>query len=167
MSFRRFARLARWLEELFPERHLYLRSGGEMRGFVLSTKRQLLIAGIVAAGGLWMGISTAATLVAVFTPSKGDQEVVRTEAKYERWIADRDARLTSAVAQLNATGGSFEDLANAVEKRHAALAMLLTDLKGAPGAAQALTPVLDRPAPLRASPAQRIQSVQEDQDRLI
>src|SRR5580704_3778183 len=144
MSLRRFARLTRWLEELFPERHLYLRSGGEMRGFVLTTERQLLIATVVAAGALWMGVTTAATLVAVFTPSKGDQEVAQTEAKYERWIADRDARLTSAVAQINATGGSFEDMASTVEKRNDALAMLLTDLKGAPGAAQALAPVIDK-----------------------
>ncbi len=167
MSFRRFARLALWLEELFPERHLYLRSGGEMRGFVLSTRRQLAIAGFVAAGGLWMGISTAATLVAVFTPSKGDQEVAHTEAKYERWIADRDARLNSAVAALNAGGGSFEDMAATVEKRNAALAMMLTDLKGAPGAADAMMPVLDKAAPQHATPAQRVEAVQADQDRLI
>ena len=61
MSLKRFARLARWLEELFPERHIYLRSGGEMRGFVLSTQRQMLIAGLIAATGLWLGVSTAAT----------------------------------------------------------------------------------------------------------
>jgi murein DD-endopeptidase MepM/ murein hydrolase activator NlpD len=167
MSLRRFARLARWLEELFPERHLYLRSGGEMRGYVLTTERQLLIAGGVAAAALWMGVSTAATLVSVFTPSKGDQEVVKTEARYERWIADRDARLSSAVAQLNATGGTFQDLASNVEKRHAALALLLTDLKGAPGAAQALAPALAVNAPLQATPTQRLQYVQQDQDRLI
>ena len=167
MSFRRFARLTRWLEELFPERHLYLRSGGEMRGFVLSTERQVMIAGLVAVGAIWMGISTAATLVTLFTPSKSEQEVVRTEAKYERWIADRDARLNSAVAQLNATGGSFEDIANGVEKRNAALIMLLTNLKGSPGAAEALTPILARQAPAHATPTQRIQTVEQDQDRLI
>ncbi|MFI4934442.1 MAG: peptidoglycan DD-metalloendopeptidase family protein [Caulobacterales bacterium] len=167
MSLRRFARLARWFEELFPERHLYLRSGGEMRGFVLTTERQMMIAGVVAACGLWMGISTAATLMTIFTPSKGEQEAAKTQAKYERWIADRDARLNSAVAQLNATGGSFDDLANSVEKRHAALAMLLTDLKGAPGAAQALVPVLTKPLSAHGTATQRIQSVQVDQDRLI
>jgi murein DD-endopeptidase MepM/ murein hydrolase activator NlpD len=167
MSLRRFARLVRWLEELFPERHLYLRSGGEMRGFVLTTQRQLLMAGAVCAAGLWMGVSTAAMLVSAFTPSKTDQEVAKTEARYERWIADRDARLSSAVAQLNTSGGSFQDLANTVEKRHAALAMLLTDLKGAPGAAQALLPALAIDSPAQASPAQRIQNVQQDQDRLI
>jgi murein DD-endopeptidase MepM/ murein hydrolase activator NlpD len=167
MSLRRFARLARWLEELFPERHLYLRSGGEMRGYVLTTRKQLLMAGAVSVGALWMGVSTAATLVTLFTPSKGDQEVAKTEARYERWIADRDARLSSAVAQLNSSGGSFQDLANQVEKRHAALAMLLTDIKGAPGAAAAILPALAVATPAQASPAQRIQDVQQDQDRLI
>ena len=167
MSLRRFARLALWLEELFPERHLYLRSGGEMRGFVLTTERQLLMAAGVAAVALWMGVTTAAAFVSFVAPSKGDQEVAKTEARYERWIADRDARLSSAVAQLNASGGSFQDLANTVEKRHAALALLLTDLKGAPGAAQALMPELAVASPAQATPAERIQTVQQDQDRLI
>jgi murein DD-endopeptidase MepM/ murein hydrolase activator NlpD len=167
MSLRRFARLALWLEELFPERHLYLRSGGEMRGFVLTTERQLLIAGGIGAAALWMGISTAALVVGALTPSKSDQQVARLQARYERWIADRDARLSSAVAQLNTGGGSFQQLADNAEKRHAALAMLLTDLKGQPGAAQALAPGLQPLADAQASPAQRIQSVEQDQDRLI
>ena len=45
--------------------------------------------------------------------------------------------------------------------------MLLTDLKGAPGAAQALLPALATPPASQGSPAQRIQAVQLDQDRLI
>lgn len=168
MSLKRFARLARWLEEVFPERHLYLRSGGEMRGFVLSTERQLLIAGCLAAAAVWMGVSTSALLIAIVTPNKGEQEAARTEARYERWIADRDARLSSAVAELNSTGGSYQDLANTVEKRHAALALLLTDIRGAPGAAQALLPALATPAaPPQATPQERIQTVEQDQDRLI
>ena len=166
MSLRRFARLARWLEELFPERHIYLRSGGEMRGFVLSTRRQMVMATAISLTAVWLGFSTAATFVAVLTPPKGDQEAARTEARYERWIADRDARLSSAVAQLNASGGSFQDLANSTEKRHAALALLLSDLKGAPGATQALMPALTTQS-AQGSPAQRIQAVEQDQDRLI
>jgi len=166
MSLRRLTRLARWFEELFPERHIYLRSGGEMRQFVLSTERQMLLAAGVALTALWLGISTASMMLTVFTPSKGDQEVAKTEARYERWIADRDARLSSAVAQLSSTGGSFQDLANNTEKRHAALVLLLTDLKGAPGAAQAILPALTT-TPTTGSPAQRIAAVEQDQDRLI
>ena len=167
MSLRRFARLALWLEELFPERHVYVRSGGEMRGFVLTTERQLLMAAGITAAALWMSVTTATTMVSFLAPPKGEADVVKTEARYERWIADRDARLSSAVAQLNASGGSYQDLANTVEKRHAALALLLTDLRGAPGAAQALLPALAIAGPAQASPAQRIQTVQQDQDRLI
>ena len=56
----RLARLRRSLVELFPERHLYVRSGGAMKAFVLTTKKQMMIAGGVAAGAMWMGVSTAA-----------------------------------------------------------------------------------------------------------
>ena len=72
MSLGRFTRLARSLTELFPERHLYVRSGGEMKGYVLTTQKQMAIAGVVAVCALWMGVSTAATLVALFTQSKGE-----------------------------------------------------------------------------------------------
>jgi hypothetical protein len=34
----RFARLISSLVELFPERHLYVRSGGAMKAFVLTTR---------------------------------------------------------------------------------------------------------------------------------
>ena len=167
MSLRRFARLALWLEELFPERHIYLRSGGEMHAYTLSTRRQLTAAAVVAGLLAWLGLSTAATVASVVAPVRGEQEAARTEARYERWIADRDARLASAVAQLNASGGSFQDMASAVEKRHAALALLLTDLRDAPGAAQALLPALTAPKSLQASPVQRVETVEKDQDRLI
>ncbi len=138
-----------------------------MRAFMLTTERQLLIAGGVAGVALWMSFTTAATAVSLLAPPRGDVEVAKTEARYERWIADRDARLSSAVAQLNASGGSYQQLADTVEKRHAALALLLTDLRGAPGAAQALLPALAVANPDQASPAQQIQAVQQDQDRLI
>ena len=167
MSLRRFTRLARSLTDLFPERHLYVRSGGEMRGYVLTTSKQMMIAGAVAVSALWMGVSTASMVVGALTQNKGEQQVAKTQAKYERWIADRQARLNSAVAQLNNTSTSFDDLAGIMEKRHAALAMLLTDVKGQPGAAQAMMPALSQPVSTKGTPMQRIQAVRVDQERLI
>ncbi|HQN52367.1 MAG TPA: DUF5930 domain-containing protein, partial [Phenylobacterium sp.] len=169
MSMTRFARLRRSIEELFPERHLYVRSGGEMRAFVLTTTKQLIGAGVVAACALWMGICTAAMMVNAMALSATDQEIARTQAKYERWIADRQARLNSAVAQLNAANGSIDDVALTIEKRHAALAMLLTEVKGEPGVAQALGPAIRRTAiaPAGASPMRRIELVRASQERLI
>jgi murein DD-endopeptidase MepM/ murein hydrolase activator NlpD len=164
----RLARLRRSFEELFPERQIYVRSGGQMRAFVLTTSRQMAGACAVAGAALWMGVCTAAMLLSMFSASSTDREVARIKSQSERWIADRQARLNSALAQLNAGGGSAARLAADTEKRHAALALLLTDLRGAPGAAEALTPTIDKVlANGSASPARRMEMVRISQERLL
>ena len=160
-----FAQAGRRLVALFPERHLYVRSGGEMRGYILTTRKQIAIASCVAVASLWMGVSTAAMLVNVMALSASDRELARTQARYERWIADRQARLNSAVAQLNATSGPVGELAETVEKRHAALALLLSDFKGDLTPRAALAP--SKPLLAAATPADRVQAVRIDQERLI
>ena len=84
------ARLKRTLVELFPERHLYVRSGGQMKGYVLTRKKQMIAAGGVSAAALWMGVCSAAMLVNMLSAGSADREIARTQAKYERWIADRE-----------------------------------------------------------------------------
>ncbi len=165
MAIKRFKRLRQSLEGLFPERHLYIRSGGEMRGYVFSTNKQLLAATVVGCAALWMGVCTAAMMVNALAVSSTDQQVIKQRAYYERLNADRQARLNSAVAQLSATNGSLDELAASVEKRHSALAMLVSDFKGVPGAAQALQ--TSKPRLLAATPVQRIQATRMDQERLI
>lgn len=165
MAIKRFKRLRQSLEALFPERHVYIRSGGEMRGYVFSTNKQLLGAGCVAVGALWMGVCTAAMLINALSVSSADQQMIKQKARYERLNADREARLNSAVAQLSATNGSLEELAASVEKRHAALALLVSDFRGVPGAADALK--VAKPRLLAASPVDRIQATRMDQERLI
>ncbi len=158
------ARLRQSLERVFPERHLYVRSGGEIRGFVLSTGRQAAAAGVVCLAAVWMGVCSAAMLINILSLGTASQESLRTKAYYERLIADRQARLTSAVAQLSDSSGAIDDLAQSVEKRHRALALLLAPLRGVPGAARAI-------APLKASSPEtavdRVRFVRMDQDRLI
>ena len=164
----RLERLRRSFVELFPERHLYVRSGGEMKGYVLTPKTQMMVAAGVSAAALWMGVCSAAMLVGMMSASSTDREIARTQAKYERWIADRQARLNSAVAELNAGGGSNQALAADIEKRHAALAMLLTDMKGAPGAAAALIPVIDKGlVPNDHDPTHVVETVRVSQDQLL
>ncbi|WP_183770230.1 peptidoglycan DD-metalloendopeptidase family protein [Phenylobacterium haematophilum] len=169
MRMTRFARLRRSLVELFPERHLYIRSGGEMRSFVLTTGRQMAIAGGVAAGALWMGVSTAAMMVNAMAVSSHDQQLARMQAKSERLVADREARLNSAMVQLNQAEGGIGALAASVENRHAALAMLLTEFKGQPGAQAALAPAIAKAtsASDEVGPLRRIELVRAGQERLI
>ena len=164
----RLTRLLRSLEELFPERHLYVRSGGAMKAFVLTTKKQMLLATGVASAALWMGVSTAAMLVTLMSSSASDREIATLKAQSERYVADRQARLDSAMARLNASSGANEDAATSIEKRHAALAMLLTGMKGEPGAAEALTPAIDRAlARTDGSPVRRIEMVRVGQEQLL
>jgi murein DD-endopeptidase MepM/ murein hydrolase activator NlpD len=159
----RLAKLRRALEAPFPERHLYIRSGGAMKAYVLTPKMQMITACGVGLTALWTGLCTAAMLVSALSASASDRQFARTQAKYERWIADRQARLNSAVAQLNAAGGGVDQLAASVEKRHAALAMLLSQI--APGA-QVSPPALKLTgAP--ATAAGRIEMVRMSQDRLL
>ncbi len=160
----RLARLRQSLERLFPERHIYVRSGGELRGFVLTTSNQAAVAVAVCLSALWLGVGSAAMMVNALSLTGGQQQTLKVKAYYERLVADRQARLTSAVAELNDTSGSMEDLAQSVEKRHRALALLIAPLKGQPGAAAAVTP-LSAGAP--EAPIDRIRQVRMDQDRLI
>lgn len=140
-----------------------------MRAFVLTPGKQITAAGVVAGCALWMGVCTAAMLVNAMTMSASDQEIARVKSQYERHVADREARLNSAVAQLSAAEGSVDGLAETVEKRHVALAMLLTDMKGAPGVAEALNPAIERVnnIPAGANPMRKIELVRASQERLI
>ena len=140
-----------------------------MKGYVLTPKTQMLVAAGISAAALWMGVCSAAMLVNMMSASSTDREIARTQAKYERWIADRQARLNSAVAQLNAGGStSNAGVAADIEKRHEALAMLLTDMKGAPGAAAALTPVINKAlASNDKSPAHIVETVRISQEQLL
>ena len=164
MAMERLAEMRQSLERLFPERHLYVRSGGEIRGFVLTTSKQAVAACIACLAALWVGVSTAAMLMNALQLGAGDQDALRMKAYYERLNADRQARLDSALTQLNATSGSVDELAQTIEKRHRALALLLAPLRGAPGAMAAIAPLK---APANESAMDRVRFVRIDQDRLI
>lgn len=167
VSMSRLAQLRGLVQALFPERHLYLRSGGEMKGVVLTPARQMVFAAIALGLLVWFATSSLAILVGAFTQSRSDRELAQMQARSERWVADREARLNSAVAQLNASGASMGGLAEAIEKRHAALALLLKDLRGEPGALAALTPALKSAPDAEANPVERIAAVQASQERIL
>jgi murein DD-endopeptidase MepM/ murein hydrolase activator NlpD len=157
--------LQAFFEGLFPERHIYVRSGGTMRAVVLTTGKQTLAASLAILCALWMGVCTTSMLINALSVGAGDQEASKVRAYYERLIADRQARLNSAITQLSDNSGGVEQLAADVEKRHAALAMLIGDAKGAPGLDHDLKPKATSNG--FGTPLQRIRSVKADQERLI
>lgn len=156
MSQGRIARWRRSLEALFPERHLYVRSGGEMRAFTLTTNRQMMISGAVALAALWMGVTTAAMLIGAMNVGTVDQKLVEQRAYFERLNADRQARLNSAIAQLS--DGSLAELADSIDKRQTALAQLFSEISGEPAPANLAA---------QSSPLDRVRYAQQDTERLI
>jgi murein DD-endopeptidase MepM/ murein hydrolase activator NlpD len=166
MNTGRVARVRHLLDRLFPERHIYLRANGETRGYILTARKQLLMAAGATALAAWLILTTASTALAAFTFKSTDEAVAQTRARYERLMADRQARLDTAVVQLQTTAGSVDELARTVERRHTALGMVLENFRDIPGASRALTPQV---APTRAhlTPIERVMAVKLDQERLI
>jgi hypothetical protein len=93
-------RLWRVLETRFPERHFYMRTEGEMRGLVLTTKRQLALAAGAGVLGLWTVTSLVATVMAMaVAPAPGQDPRVLMRAMAER-IEARQANLESLFATV-------------------------------------------------------------------
>ena len=154
-----------WLENVFPERHIYVRTDGDTHGYTLTPFRQLLIFIFGGAVITWLAITT--TFFLFFAAAHGttsEQQLAMMKAQSERWIADRQARLDLATQQATASSGSLEQLAETVEKRHNGLMMILKDFKGVPGAAAALAP---QPIDDTLPPIDRIYSVRAEQERMI
>lgn len=155
------------IDRCFPERCLYLRErDGEVRGYVLTTGRQMILAGVAALVIGWTLVASGGFLFDMISRSQADGQVVRARAASERANADLQARLEAAVVRMSATNGSLDEMAQMVEHRHAALTGVMTMFHGVPGAQSAL-----RPAgglnPHGNSPVQRIMAVRLDQERLI
>jgi murein DD-endopeptidase MepM/ murein hydrolase activator NlpD len=166
MSNSRVAQVRAGLFRLFPERHVYLRSGGDIRSFVLTTADQVVVAAGLAALLTWTLFATGAMAVNAFSSSSEEAVAAKTQAYYERLIADRQARLNSAVARLSSSAGTLDGLARAVTERHAALAMLLNDVHGGGGGLADLAPAKSEALAAR-SPADQIHAVEQDQDRMV
>ncbi len=160
-----FKHLGDWMESIFPERHLFIRSGTDTRGYVLTPAKQFLLMILASALLPWLAITTGFTVFFAASHGSGTETQMRMmKAQSERWIADRQARLDIATQQATANTGSLEDLANTVEKRNDALAQILKDFKGVPGASGALSPGhIDSTLPA----VERIYSVRAEQERLI
>jgi len=157
--------LGGWMESIFPERHVYIRSGADTRGYVLSPGKQFVLMIFASALVTWLAISTGFTLFFAASHGAGSENQLRmAKAQSERWIADRQARLDIATRQATANSGSLEDLAKTVEARHQGLVTLLKDFKGVPGAMAALAPApIDDTLP----PVERIYSVRAEQERMV
>ena len=154
------------IERWFPERHVYLRSNGDTRGYVLTSGRQMMMAGVACAAAAWTLVASGGFVFDMIARSQADTQVVRARAASERLNADLQARLETAVVRMSATTGGLDEMARMVERRHAALTNVMGMFHGVDGAEAALAPAQALSA-TDARPVQRIVAVRMDQERLI
>jgi murein DD-endopeptidase MepM/ murein hydrolase activator NlpD len=150
----------------FPTRYLYLRDGDTVRAWALTPGKQALGAVAAVLLGGWTALASGSMIFDMVAQSRADRTVASARAASERMNADLQARLDSAVVRMTATTGSLDEMAQMVERRHAALTQVMGMFRGVEGAEQALRPA---PAlnPERSSPVQRMIAVRMDQERLI
>ena len=154
------------IERWFPERQVYLRSNGDTRGYVLTSGRQMTMAGVACAAAAWTLVASGGFVFDMIARSQADTQVVRARAASERLNADLQARLETAVVRMSATTGGLDEMARMVERRHAALTNVMGMFHGVDGAEAALAPAPALGA-TEARPVQRIVAVRMDQERLI
>jgi len=155
-----------WTERLFPERHIYLRSRGETRGYVLTTRKQLALTAALCALSAWVVLASASTLFTLVLRGSTDEQVADVTARYERADAELRARYETALARLGQSSGSLDDVARNIERRHAALTRVMVQFRGVPGAEQALAPA-PLPDDKTTPPLERVLAVRSDQERLV
>ncbi|CAN5350424.1 peptidoglycan DD-metalloendopeptidase family protein [soil metagenome] len=154
------------IDRCFPERYVYLRDGDAVHAYALTPARQALIALATVFVFGWTLIASGGFVFDVIARTQADSQVTRARAASERVNADLQARLETAVVRMSATNGSLDDMAQMVERRHAALTNVMGMFHGVAGAQAALRPAagLD---PAHSTPVQRIMAVRLDQERLI
>ena len=116
----------------FPERQLYLRSGGEVKYYVFGTKTQMAIVGGLIAVSAWC-LFTMFNLLWGYNPMRApSQEIKQVEARYQRLLADAQAKESNARDMLNEQRTNFEQMAKNIEEKHETISQMLKQ-KTSPG----------------------------------
>lgn len=165
MTAERAARVRDWIESVFPERHLYVRSHGVVRGWVLTPRMQIGTAVAALLSATWLAISTGSVILDAMAVSATERKIAQANAKNERYVAELRARHDSALAHLEESVGSIDELAATVERRHAALATVMIEFRDMPNAKAAFATA--RPLGQERRPLERVLAVRMDQERLI
>ena len=116
-----FGEMRKRILQHFPERQIYLRSGGEVKYYVLGTRLQMAIVSGLFAVAAWC-LFTMFNLIWGYNPMRAPaQEIKRVEARYQRLLADAKAKESNARLMLNEQRQSFEVIAKNLEQKHETL----------------------------------------------
>ncbi len=109
----------------FPERQIYLRSGGEVKYYVLTTRLQLAVVSLLSAMAL-LCLWTLINLLIGNNPLRtSGQEMQYQKANYERMVADLKAKEENTQLMLKEQRTNFETMARQLEQKHQTLSQII------------------------------------------
>jgi len=109
----------------FPERQIYLRSGGEVKYYVFGTRTQMAIVGGLMVVAAWC-LFTMFNLIWGHNPLRApSKEIKRVEARYQRLLADSQAKESNARLMLNEQRQNFEQMAKSFEEKHQTISQII------------------------------------------
>jgi len=144
----------------FPERQIYLRSGGEVKYYVLTTKLQLAVVTVLSAMAL-LCFWTLINLVIGNNPlSTSGHKIQSQKANYERMVADLKAKEENTQLMMEEQRTNFETMARQLEQKHQTLSQFMGTqtsaaiVSGSPTLEYATSRVLMAPTARDATPRQ-------------
>jgi murein DD-endopeptidase MepM/ murein hydrolase activator NlpD len=109
----------------FPERQIYLRSGGEVKYYVLSTRLQMAVVSGLTVMSLWC-LFTMINLMVGHNPLRSSSQQMNLEkANFERMLADSRAKEENTRLMLAEQRTNFETMARQIEEKHQTLAQMM------------------------------------------
>ncbi|MEL6688160.1 MAG: M23 family metallopeptidase [Pseudomonadota bacterium] len=111
--------------QTFPERQIYLRSGGEVTYYNLSTRLQLTVVGVIALMAAWSFLTLLNMALGASPFVKTDERIVALESKFESQLAESQAKIETTELMLAEQRESFEAIAADIEAKHRTLSELV------------------------------------------
>ncbi|MGB3455851.1 MAG: peptidoglycan DD-metalloendopeptidase family protein [Litorimonas sp.] len=111
--------------QTFPERQIYLRSGGEVTYYNLTTRVQLAVVTVVAGMALWCLLTLLNMAFGGSPFMKTDARIAELEAAMERQLAESQAQIESTELLLQEQRASFTAMAADIEAKHDTLSELV------------------------------------------
>lgn len=116
----------------FPERQIYLRSGGEVKYYVLTTRLQMAVTSALALMSLWCVLTVINIFVDVNIFRGPSDDVRRVQSEYQRLLVDAQAKEENARLMLAEQKSTFEAMARNLEEKHATLSQIMANGTGLP-----------------------------------
>ncbi|MEP1229388.1 MAG: M23 family metallopeptidase, partial [Litorimonas sp.] len=109
----------------FPERQLYMRSGGEVKYYLFSTRLQLAITAGLSLMALWCLYTMINLLIGNNPLSTPGQRFKQQQVNYERQLADSRAKEEKSRLLLAEQRTNFEQMARGFEEKHQTLSQIM------------------------------------------